>query len=814
MAAWTPKMNAALRITLPSGMADGGEVDTALEIEAMRLFEQALALEPAQRADWLAARSMPAPLRARVQALLEAERGSTAFLEAPAVVAPMAALPDSGDRVGAWRIERPLDAGGMGVVFLARRDDGSYEQQVAIKFVRSGDLFLSAERRADLLARFDGERRLLARLDHPNIVRILDGGSTDAGIPYLVMEYVDGVSLAEHCERHGLDVAARVTLFAKVCDAVQAAHRHLVVHRDLKPQNILVDADGEPRLLDFGIARVLADDADGHDATRTALQAMTPAYASPEQMRHEPLTTASDVYSLGVVLYELLSGRRPYRLDGSSPAQSERIVCETVPPPLRRAITDAGLSETERRQRLGRIGDDLERIVALALHKDPERRYGSAQALADDLRRHLDGRPVLAHPDSIGYRFGKFVRRHRWGVAAAAGALAVVLASAAIAFLQAAQARRAAADMGEVNAFLVDVLEVSNPYQAGSELTLADALDEAAVKVDERFGARPDLAVDIRFALGQSMLSRYRLDAGEAQLTRALAESEATFGRHDARTIRTLGALASLRKEQDRFIEARALYDDALARIGPAGLERSELHSTVLNDYGVMHLIEEDYAGARPLLEKSLAVGDAAQPPLTPAQRAQTLGNLAQAARGLGDLDRADALYADVQAIFEKLYPDGSPYLAVVLNNRARVARGRKQPEQSLELLEKAVAMHRHSFAGDHVMILVPMTNLARQAHDLGRLDLASEWGEKAAAMGERLYAGRSHAYLAQAQLALAEIRASQQRNAEAAALLVRARASLDALESPSESTEAYYAKQRERVCADRAQAASPPCAP
>lgn len=787
-----------------------------VEITAMRVFEEALDVPAGERLAWLDARGLEPAVRERVLALLAAEGESGRFLETViphGVPLAQAQLPGPGERVGAWRIERPLDAGGMGVVFLACRDDGSYEQQAAIKFVRVADAFLSPARRADLLARFTNERRLLARLEHPNIVRILDGGSTDAGAPYLVMEYVDGVALTTYCERKGLDVAARVELLARVCDGVQAAHRHLIVHRDLKPQNILVGADGEPRVLDFGIARTLAgEDGDTDEPTRTAMQAMTPAYASPEQLRYEPLTTASDVYSLGVILYELLAGRRPHALEGTSPAQSERIVNKNVPPTLRRALGEAGLPEPEARARIARIGDDLERIVALALHKDPERRYGSAQALADDLRRHLDGRPVHAHPDSLGYRFTKFVRRHRLGVAAATVALLAVLAATAVAFWQAAQARRAAADTAAVNGFLIDVLEVSDPYRSGSELTLADALDEAAVKVDERFGTRPDLAADIRFALGRSMLSRYRLEAGEAQLARALAESEATFGRNDERSIRALGALASLRKEQDRFNEARTLFDDALRRIEAGGLARSELHSTLLNDYGVMHLIEEDYAGAKPLLEKALTIGDVADPPASPAQRAQTLGNLAQVSRGLGDLDRADALYGEVQAIFERLYPDGSPYLAIVLNNRARVARGRKQPEQSLALLEQAVAMHRRSFVGDHVMILVPMTNLARQAHDLGRYDLASQWGETAVAMGERLYAGRTHAYLAQAQLALAEIRASQQRNAEAADLLVRARTALDALESPSESTEAFYAKIRERVCADPALAKSLPC--
>ncbi len=788
-------------------MADvGGAMDLADEIDAMRAFEQALEQAPVQRVAWLNAQPLLPGVRARVLELLAAEHGSDGFLESAAhldaLAAARPALPAIGDEVGAWRLLRTLDAGGMGVVFLGQRADGAYDQQVAIKFVRTGDLFLSPTQHADLVRRFGNERRVLARLEHPNIVRILDGGTTSSGVPYLVMEYVDGAPLTTYCEQRRLDVASRVGLLAKVCDGVQAAHRHLIVHRDLKPQNILVGADGEPRVLDFGIARVL-DSADGDlaDATRTAMQAMTPAYASPEQMRHEPLTTASDVYSLGVILYELLAGTRPYALDGASPAQSERIVCDSVPPTLRKAIASAGFPEPERRARLARIGTDLERIVARALHKDPERRYGSAQALADDLRRQLEGRPVLAHPDTLGYRVAKFVRRHRLGTAAALLAVVAVLGASGVAFWQAAQARRAAADMVEINGFLVDVLQVSNPYASGSEITLAEALDEAAAKVDERFGARPDLAVDIRYALGESMLGRYRIDAADSQLQRTLADSESVFGRNDARSIRTVSALASLRKEQGRVAEARDLFADALRRIAEGNQQGSPLHAKILNDFGVLHLIQEEFAEADRHLQQALQLGDAANPPVGEYERAQTLGNLAHAARGLGNLDRADALYQQVQSIFERLYPDGSPYLAVVLNNRARVARGRKLPEQSLALLQQAVAMHRRSFEGDHVMILVPMTNLARQALDLGQLDLAAEWGEKAVAMGDRMYVASNHHYHAQALTTLADVRVRESRFDDANALLLRARASLDALESPHEPSVAFFDTVRARLC-------------
>ena len=795
------------------GSQQGNKVELLVEIEALRLFETALALPVPERERWWREQSMAPDIAARVRELLAAADDAGTFLEAPlpidVLVAPLLA---PGERLGPWELVRQLDAGGMGVVYLARRADGAYEQQVAIKLVRAMPLSLDAGGQADLISRFENERRLLARLDHPNVARILDGGSSVGGVPYLVMEYVDGPSLTGWCEQRRLDVPARAALFCKVCDGVEAAHRHLIVHRDLKPQNILVGADGEPRLLDFGIARRLEDAADP-GLTQTRSFAMTPAYASPEQVRGEPLTTASDVYSLGVVLFELLAGVRPYSLDGLSPAQSERMICDTAPPTLRRALAAAALPEAERRARSAKIGGDLERILAQALHKEPARRYGSAQALADDLRRHLGGRPVLAHPDSAGYRAAKFVRRHRFGTAAAALALIAVLAAAGVAFWQARVARQAADDMAQVNAFLIDVLNVSNPYVSSEELTLGEALDEAAGKVDTRFGTRPDLATDIRFALGRSMLGRYRLDPAEAQLRRALDESERVFGTDDPRSARALAGLASIAKERSDFETAEASFADALQRLERGGHTRDPLYSTVLNDAGVLHLIQEDFAPAQAFFERALVQGDLADPPASPEERAQTLGNLAHAARGLGDLERADALYQQVQDAFEITYPDGGPYLAIVLNNRARLARQRGDQARALELQQQAVAMHRRSFSGDHVMVLVPMTNLARQALDLAQLDLAAQWAEASVAMADRLYADTPHAYHVNALAALAGTRLAQERFDDAEAALARAEVLLAQVESPPASTVEFVAELRTKLCAAADTAAPRDCA-
>lgn len=771
-------------------------MDPTLEPDANLLLAQALERPPADRVDWLSRQSAPLAVIERVLRLLRlAEVTAASPATAPRLAAaPSADLPAPGTRLGPWELIRELDAGGMGVVYLARRADNSYDKQVAIKFVRV-DPMLPAWMRADLIARFENERRLLARLDHPHIARILDGGRSQAGVPYLVMEFVDGDSLTQYCDRAGLDIPARLALFRRVCEAVQAAHRHLIVHRDIKPQNILVDRGGEPRLLDFGIARLLAEG--GGDDTQTTGMAMTPTYASPEQLRGEPLTTASDVYSLGVVLFELLSGARPYELAGLSPAESERLVCETTPPTLRRALTRGDLVPQEREARTRAIRGDLERLVAQALHKDPQLRYGSAQALADDIGRFLAGLPVLAHPDSLAYRAGKFLRRHRVGSAAAAVALVLLLTAASIAAWQWREAARAAQDTAQVNAFLLDIMRVSNPYASGSEITLAQALDEASALVEQRFIGRPDLAVGIRTALGESLFARYRLDAAESQLRRALADGERLFGADDARTVQALATLASVVKESNRLADAQALFEDALARLERAGDVGVPLYASVLNDLGVMHLIAEDFESARSYLERALAT--AAGPS---EERARTVANLAQASRGVGDLDRAEALYREAQPILESLYPDGGPHLAVLLNNRARLAWERDRPEEAIDLQKQAVAMHRRSFRGDHVMILVPITNLARMALDTGDSVLGAASAEQAVEMADRLYAQAAHPYQVNALAALVVARIAQGRMVDAVQPAVRMQGILATIESVPDSTRSFAVDVVERVCA------------
>lgn len=390
-------------------------------------------------------------LRRRVDALIEADERAWSMLEAPAAASSSLAalrLPVAGERVGAYELLSELGHGGMGVVFLARRADDQFEKKVAIKLARSGIAGDSLERR------FRAERQIVAGLDHPNIARLLDGGSTPDGRLYFVMEYVEGQPLTRWCQAHPLGTRERLEIFLEVCAAVQYAHQHLVVHRDLKPANILVTEQGKVKLLDFGIAKLVDPDPSGEAAERTGtlFRLLTPDYASPEQVRGELISTSTDVYALGVVLYELLTGERPYRVEGCSPAEMQWIICEREP----------ARPSSRVEARLGKeLAGDLDTIVLTALRKEPGRRYRSVDAFSQDIRFHLSGQPIEARTDAFGYRAGKFVRRHRAAVAASA-LVGLALSGGLVMTLR--EARRARAAEARAEQRFNEVRKLANSY--------------------------------------------------------------------------------------------------------------------------------------------------------------------------------------------------------------------------------------------------------------------------------------------------------------------------------------------------------------
>ncbi len=453
-----------------------------------------------------------------------------------------------GLQLGGYRIVREIGRGGMGTVYLAERADDEFEKRVAIKVIKRG------MDSADILQRFRHERRILAALEHPNIAQLLDGGSMPDGRPYLVMEFVDGEPLVDHCNRLHLNARERCSIFAKVCDAVAFAHRNLVVHRDLKPCNILVKADGTPKLLDFGIAKLIEP---GTEPGQTMMEyrVLTPEYASPEQLLGLPVTTASDVYALGAVLFHLLAGSGPHVFTSRTFEDFRRTVCETATErPSRRA--DPVLA--------GQIHDELDRIVMMALRKEPERRYASVDQLREDIERHFSGRPVLAHGDSVGYRAGKFLRRHSWAVAAAAMVAASILGGSLVAVHEAklaaaertiaiaerdrAEVQRRNAESEHANAEAQRVLALAERDRAEREskdaraqrLRAEDRLQDIVrlantsfYDVDDALSRAPGTIETRRSVIASALAYLDRLAAGgnaDRSLTRAIALGYMTMG--------------------------------------------------------------------------------------------------------------------------------------------------------------------------------------------------------------------------------------------------------------------------------------------
>ena len=416
------------------------------------LFDKAARLPIAQRDAFLvAACGTDATLLSEVRSLLEVHTDDPEYLEESALASHGNVLDDAieaqtrEDRVGNYRLLRKIGAGGMGSVYLAERDDDEFRKQVAIKFIRGGAL------RETAVKRFRRERQILARLEHPGIARLLDGGSTDKGTPYFVMEYVEGKLLLDYCDEKGMGVRSRLEIFLSVCEAVEYAHERLIVHRDLKASNILVDNEGHPKLLDFGIAKVLQPDEDGQlTLTQTGLRQFTPDYASPEQIRGEQVTTATDVYSLGVLLYELLTGRRPFRFHGQSAVEILSTLLECEPPKPSTVVgrrEDDGAKvirpelvvwnrRTDLRALTRTLSGDLDNIILKALAKQPGDRYRTAAALANDLRAYLEGHVVSARKVTVGYRVGKFLARNTWQTGVGAALLLTLLAAWGVATWQ------------------------------------------------------------------------------------------------------------------------------------------------------------------------------------------------------------------------------------------------------------------------------------------------------------------------------------------------------------------------------------------
>lgn len=707
------------------------------------VFEAALAVEPAGRDAWLtSACAGDAELRREVEALLAADQAcaTTDFLQGR-ISAAVEALVDSaeasrvGEVIGAYRLTGELGRGGMGRVYLAERVDQQYRAEVAIKFVQGG--FANPA----LVARFRSERQILADLNHPNIARLLDGGTTPDGTPFLVMERIAGEPVDRFADAQRLGLRERLGLFMQVCRAVEFAHQALVVHRDLKPSNILVTLAGEAKLLDFGIATLV--DSSGEQEETTMLRALTPAYASPEQVRGARATVATDVYSLGVVLYRLLAGREPFQLRGLSPGELERVLTDQEPDRPSVAARRPREAGAQTLPWAGALAGDLDTIVLRALGKTPAERYPSVSALREDLERHLDGRPVLARPTSARYRLGKFVRRYRREVVTGALAL-VALVAVSVWYVTRLAAERdrsriAAAEAEQVSGFMTSLFAGADPgTSGGSELSARVLLDSGVVRINRELADQPL----VRSALKQTMARAYlnlglwtqadRL-AREVVATRRAAlgpEAPATLGAEmllaevldqrslpDSARLVALGVLARRRpggtvadtgiaaaqaqvalsdQKLGNYLEADTLFPLALHTWRRwVGASHPRYLST-LGDYAGFLFEKGDIVGADSLRRQQLAGLLQALGPMH-REIGPAYGNLALVQERLRRPAAAESLYGEEIAHTSRLYGDTFPALAPAylglgrnLSRMGRLAEAESATVRALQLDQSA----------------------------------------------------------------------------------------------------------------------------
>ena len=691
------------------------------------LLDALFELDPDERAQRLQAlRAEDSALADELAALIALEQGREDFLSEP-VVAPMAGL-RPGSEVGPYRLERQLGEGGMGQVWLASRADGLYQRRVALKLLRPG----LAD--PNLRLRFTRERQILARLAHPHIARLLDAGISSDHLPYLALEYVEGEPITDYCQRHRTPLEARLRMFQQICDAVSHAHANLIVHRDLKPSNILVTPGGEVRLLDFGIAKLLDGDAPVIERTRTGMRAFTLHYAAPEQIRGEPVTTMTDVYSLGVVLYELLTDAKPYRLKRDSDAAWEEAIL-TVDPlrPSQSVLRRAEGTDTSRgdidagfevdvhalRRHARQLAGDLDNIVLKTLSKRPEQRYPSVEALAQDLKRHEAGRPVQARPQSVGYRASKYLRRHRWWLAT--GLLVVTVLSASLAIV-AWQARQAVAEANRAQAmqdFMVGLFENAGNAPDGSALDLRGLLDTAVERGSRELSRQPRARAEL---LG--VVARLRSGLGDYREAAALLDRQAAIidFTPNIPTSLQLESLTQRGEVLSRLGEPRACIELMQPALANARREQTQLPTQAAGFYsqlGRCRRASGERQSARLLFERALAlrrgaVGAGSAEVENRLDLAGLHADAGQTAQALADYDAA-------RIQLRRDAGDRHPLLIGIGRNLAALHRSHGRPATAERELRDALAIALEATGAQHPTTLAVRGELASVLIERGR---------------------------------------------------------------------------------------------
>ncbi len=641
------------------------------------------------------------------------------------------AITEEDQTIGPYRIVKEIGRGGMGAVYLAERHEPQFQHCVAIKRIKRG---MDTD---DIIQRFKYERQILASLQHPNIARLMDGGVSNDQ-PYFVMEYVEGTSITEYCDQEKLDVDARLALFQSVCSAVQHAHKNLVVHRDLKPSNIMVTPEGEVKLLDFGIAKVLSPDSLPMTApeTHTGYRVMTPEYAGPEQVSGKPVTTATDVYALGVILYELLTGRRPFarpRTSASAASQPEkpstavtRAVsayqeASTLGAVSPRAISEARSSTTERLQR--RLRGDLDIIILKALEVEPERRYQSAEQFLEDIKRHLAGLPVQAQPPTFRYRARKFVARHRYGVSVAAILVVMLTGFAGAMAYQQAQTAIERDKAEAVATFLEGLFTAADPASAESgrpdTLRARDLLARGVQRLAEERDASPVVQARIMTVIGNVYRSLALYEEADSLLSGALWLRKSYASSRDVELAESHHALGTLRMGQGRFEAADSLFELALSARRSFGqpeliIETLAERAYVQQRFGAYDRSEDLLAEAIDLARSSVGEGD----PLY----LDVMNKLAVLYEDISEYEEAERILKEVLALQQDTYGPIHSRVASTMNNLSLVLRDQEKFEEAEPYAHDARVVNQMLYGGDHHTVAANLENLGAILMGQGRL--------------------------------------------------------------------------------------------
>ena len=749
------------------------------------LFDHAIELAPDERDAYLErACAGDRAVRDDVQALLASAQTSS-FLEDPAVnflspllrSLPSALTPGgSASQIGPYRIIREIGHGGMGTVYLAERADYQYQKRVALKLLPAWSA--ASER---MVRRFVEERQIMAALEHPDIARLFDGGVTPHGLPWFAMEYVEGSTIDRYSDERRLTVEQRLELFCRVCAAVQYAHRNLVVHRDLKPANILVTPDGDVKLLDFGIAKLLGEPPAEAALTLTNERLMTPLYASPEQIRGDAISTASDVYSLGVLLYELLAGTGPYRLATREPHEVARAILDQEPELMSTAIL-RGRSDTKGPGHSVDVEDvararnltptklvrllrgDLDTIAATAMHKDPVRRYGSAQQLEADVRRHLAGLPVTARPDSRAYRARKFVRRHRVGVAVTAGIALLLVGTGIVTTIQSlriqAQAARIAVERDraeQVSAFLAGLFQTSDPYAgAGGRRTAREILDSGATRIDHELADQPEARAQMMLEMGRAYFGLGLRDRARRFAEVSLAIQRRLPSESQMDIARTLDFLGLVRLEQGELDGAERAYHEALdLRRQRVGVRHRDVARTLNGLAGVLRTAGR-FRDADSMSRAAIEI-DESRIPTSRLDLAESIKGLAHSVRERGNAAEAARLYMRALTAQRQELPADHPEVIGTTLDLANALGVTSENRTADSLFRYGIPLEQRVLGDEHPAVVRDEVRYARLLHRRGDHAAAEARYRRALSIARRRFPA-IHPTTAAALLGLGEL--------------------------------------------------------